>query len=172
MTPPRVLVVMGVSGSGKTTVAAMLAGRLHWQFEEGDTLHPPANIEKMRQGVALDDDDREPWLQALARIIDAWLEAGECGVVACSALKRAYRQMIIGDRRGVQLVYLKGARELILQRMAARHGHFMPLGLLDSQLQTLEEPLPEEHVLVVSIDQSPGQIVREIETQLQLRRAQ
>lgn len=162
---------MGVSGSGKTTVAAMLAGQLHWHFEEGDALHPPANIEKMRHGVPLDDDDRRPWLQAVARIIDGWLEADEPGIVACSALKHAYRQMIIGDRSGVQLVYLKGTRTLIHQRMAARHGHFMPASLLDSQLQTLEEPLPEEHALVVSIEPGPAQIVRAIETQLQLRPA-
>jgi carbohydrate kinase (thermoresistant glucokinase family) len=167
-----VLVVMGVSGSGKTTIAALLAGRLHWHFEEGDTLHPPANIEKMRRGVPLDDDDRRPWLQAVARIIDGWLGAGERGVVACSALKRSYRQMIIGDRKAVQLIYLRGARELILQRMAARHGHFMPISLLDSQLETLEEPLPEEHALVISIEHAPAQIVREIETRLQLQSAE
>lgn len=172
MTAPRVLLVMGVSGSGKTTIAAMLAARLHWQFEEGDALHPRANIEKMRHGVALDDDDRRPWLQAVGRVIDGWLEAREFGVMACSALKHAYRQLILSNRSGVQLVYLKGARELILQRMAARHGHFMPVNLLDSQLQTLEEPRPEEHALVLSIEHTPGQIVRAIETQLQLRRAE
>ena len=169
MTPPLVLVVMGVSGSGKTTIAALLAGRLHWQFEEGDTLHPPGNIEQMRRGVPLDDADRRPWLQAIARVIDAWLESGESGIVACSALKYAYRQKIVGRRGEVRLVYLKGSREVILQRMATRHGHFMPLKLLDSQLETLEEPLPEEHALVVSIEQQPRQIVREIETRLQLR---
>lgn len=160
---------MGVSGSGKTTVAAMLAGRLGWHFEEGDSLHPPANIEKMRRGVPLDDADRRPWLQAVAGIIDGWLETRECGIVACSALKRRYRQLIIGDRNGVQLVYLKGARTLILQRMAGRHGHFMPVSLLDSQLQTLEEPPPEEHALVISIEHTPVQIVHEIETRLQLQ---
>ena len=169
MTAPLVLVVMGVSGSGKTTIAALLAERLHWQFEEGDTLHPPGNIEKMRRGVPLDDADRRPWLQAIARVIDAWLESGESGIVACSALKHAYRRKIVGHRGEVRLVYLKGSREVILQRMAARHGHFMPLKLLDSQLETLEEPLPEEHALVVSIEQPPGQIVREIETRLRLQ---
>jgi len=169
LTAPLVLVVMGVSGSGKTTIAALLAERLHWQFEEGDTLHPPGNIEKMRRGVPLDDADRRPWLQAIARVIDAWLESGESGIVACSALKHAYRRKIVGHRGEVRLVYLKGSREVILQRMAARHGHFMPLKLLDSQLETLEEPLPEEHALVVSIEQPPGQIVREIETRLRLQ---
>lgn len=171
MTPPRVLVVMGVSGSGKTTIASMLAQRLHWRFEEGDVLHPPANIEKMAQGIALDDEDRRPWLQAIARVIDRWLESGLAGIVACSALKRRYRQSIIGQRREVGLVYLKGARELILQRMAARHGHFMPVSLLDSQLQTLEEPLPEEHALVISIEHTPAQIVQQIERRLRLEPA-
>src|SRR3974390_3069747 len=98
VTPPRVLVVMGVSGCGKTTIAALLAERLQWRFEESDQLHPPANTEKMRRGIALDDEDRGPWLQAVARVIDAWLEARQAGVVACSALKRSYRQMIIGKR--------------------------------------------------------------------------
>lgn len=169
MTPPRVLIVMGVSGSGKTTIAALLSEQLHWHFEEGDTLHPASNIEKMRRGVPLDDADRLPWLQAIARIIDGWLAADACGIVASSALKRAYRRAIIGERRGVQLVYLQGARQLLLQRMRARHGHFMPPSLLDSQLQTLEEPLPEEHALVVSIEHTPQQIAREVERRLQLQ---
>jgi carbohydrate kinase (thermoresistant glucokinase family) len=167
-----VVVVIGVSGSGKSTTAAMLAGRLHWHFEEGDTLHPAANIEKMRHGVPLDDDDRRPWLQAVARVIDGWLESGNRGVVACSALKRAYRRMIIGKHDAVRLVYLEGSRELILQRMAARHGHFMPVRLLETQFQALEEPLPEEHALVISIERTPEQIMREIETRLQLQPAE
>ena len=160
--------MMGVSGCGKSTIGALLAERLHWQFEEGDALHPQSNVEKMRRGVPLEDSDRRPWLQAIARLIDEWLEAGESGVVSCSALKRAYRQLIIGSHRRAQLVYLKGAREVILQRMAARHGHFMPPALLDSQFETLEEPLPEEHALVLSIEHTPEQIVREIETRLSL----
>jgi len=128
----------------------------------------PANIEKMRSGVPLNDADRRPWLQAIARLIDDWLDAGISGVVACSALKYSYRRMIIGDRRAVQLLYLQGARELILHRMAARHGHFMPTSLLESQFETLEEPLPEEHALVLSIERPPQQIAHEIETRLQL----
>lgn len=159
---------MGVSGSGKTTIGALLAERLHWPFEEGDRLHPPANIEKMRRGVPLDDADRRPWLQAIARVVDGWLEAKESGIVACSALKRAYRRVIIGERRDLQLVYLQGSRELILHRMAARHDHFMPPSLLDSQLETLEEPLPEEHAMVISIECTPQQIVREIGMRLRL----
>ena len=163
---------MGVSGSGKSTIGAMLAGRLHWHFEEGDTLHPAANIEKMRRGVPLDDADRKSWLQAVAGVIDHWLESGNRGVVACSALKRTYRQMIIGQREAVRLVYLEGSCELILQRMAARHGHFMPVSLLESQFQALEEPLPEEHALVIPIERTAEQIMREIETRLQLQPAQ
>jgi len=163
---------MGVSGSGKSTIGAMLAGRLHWHFEEGDTLHPAANIEKMRRGVPLDDADRKSWLQAVAGVIDHWLESGNRGVVACSALKRTYRQMIIGQREAVRLVYLEGSYELILQRMAARHGHFMPVSLLESQFQALEEPLPEEHALVIPIERTAEQIMREIETRLQLQPAQ
>ena len=129
MKSPRatIVVVMGVSGSGKTTVAAMLAGRLHVHFLEGDDLHPPANVQKMRGGTPLTDDDRWPWLAAIARRIDDWRAAGEGGVVTCSALKRAYRRIIVGDRPEVALVYLQGSQEVIHARMAARHEHFMPV---------------------------------------------
>jgi carbohydrate kinase (thermoresistant glucokinase family) len=159
---PAVVVIMGVSGSGKTTVAAMLAGRLNWQFEEGDSLHSAANIAKMSRGIPLTDEDRQPWLEAIAAVIDRWITEGRSGVVACSALKRAYRRLIINGNPAVRLVYLKGSRELILRRMAARQGHFMPLALLDSQFATLEEPTPEEHAIVVSIDHRPDEIVAEI----------
>ena len=159
---PTVAIVMGVSGSGKTTVAAMLAGRLHWEFEEGDNLHSAANIAKMSRGIPLTEEDRWPWLEAIAAVIDRWIAEGRSGVVACSALKRAYRRIIVDGNPAVRLVYLKGSRELILRRMAARHGHFMPLALLDSQFDTLEEPMPEEHAFVVSIDRRPDEIVAEI----------
>jgi carbohydrate kinase (thermoresistant glucokinase family) len=159
-----VVVVMGVSGSGKTTVAAMLAGRLHWRFEEGDALHSAANIAKMSQGIPLTDEDRRPWLQAIAAVITGWIDEGQSGVVACSALKQAYRRIIIDGNPAVRLVYLQGSRELIQRRMAMRHGHFMPLALLDSQFDTLEEPTPEEHALVISIDRRPDEIVTEIAT--------
>ena len=159
---PIVVVVMGVSGSGKTTVAAMLAGRLHWRFEEGDNLHSAVNIAKMSHGIPLTDEDRWPWLRAIAAVIAGWIDEGQSGVVACSALKRAYRRIIINDNPAVRLVYLKGPRELILKRMAARHGHFMPLALLDSQFATLEEPTPDEHPLVMSIDRKPDEIVAAI----------
>ena len=157
-----ILVVMGVSGSGKTTVAEMLAEALGVGFLEGDEMHPKSNVEKMKSGTPLTDADRLPWLQAIARRIDEWRARGEAGVVTCSALKRAYRDILIGDRPEVRLVYLRGSRELIHQRMAARHEHFMPLGLLDSQFATLQEPGADERPVVVDIAGSPAEIVAEI----------
>jgi carbohydrate kinase (thermoresistant glucokinase family) len=164
--PPQVLVVMGVSGSGKTTVAAMLAGRLHWTFEEGDNLHPASNVEKMHNGIPLTDEDRKPWLAAIADWIDHWRERQEHGVITCSALKRDYRRIIIGDRSDVRLVYLKGDKAVIAKRLAARHGHFMPASLLQSQFDTLEEPTPEERAIEVEIGASPRELVDRIEAVL------
>src|SRR3954452_20345578 len=120
---------MGVSGAGKTTVGAALACRLGWQFQEGDALHPPDNVAKMRAGIALTDEDRAPWLRAVAARIDEWRERGEAAVITCSALKSRYRDVIIGDRpggdrTGVRLVYLTAPPALIAQRLAARPGHF------------------------------------------------
>ncbi|MBS0518111.1 MAG: gluconokinase [Proteobacteria bacterium] len=161
---------MGVSGSGKTTVAARLADTLHCAFREGDDLHPPANVEKMRAGTPLTDADRLPWLALIAAEIDGWRSRGESGVVTCSALKRIYRDKLIGDRKDVTLVYLRGSRDLIRRRMAARHGHFMPLALLDSQFATLEEPADEEHPVVVDIGAQPTEIVAEILRALEARR--
>ena len=169
ITKPVVVVVMGVSGSGKTTAAALLAAGMHWKFQEGDDLHPPANVAKMHSGIPLNDSDRLPWLQAIAGVIDRWREAGQSGVVTCSALKRAYRDIIIGNRPGVALAYLKGSRELIGARMAARHEHFMPVALLDSQFATLEEPAPDENAIVVSVGQPPHDIVVQIVRQLAAR---
>ncbi len=163
---PMVVVVMGVSGSGKTTVAKLLAERLDWQFQEGDTLHPPANVEKMSAGIPLTDADRLPWLRKIAETIDGWRAHGESGVITCSALKRSYRDIIVGDRPDVRLVYLKGSHDLIRQRMAARHGHFMPSTLLDSQFATLEEPSPDENAIVVDIGGEPEEIVGEIAERL------
>jgi gluconokinase len=172
MTPvpavPSALVVMGVSGSGKTTIAALLAGRLHWDFEDGDDLHPPANVAKMHAGTPLTDEDRWPWLRAVAGWIDAARAEGRHGVIVCSALKRSYRALIIGEREDVRLVYLKGEPGLITSRLAARHGHFMPTGLLESQFDTLEEPGPEERPVIVSIDARPREIVDAIVTALGL----
>jgi carbohydrate kinase (thermoresistant glucokinase family) len=164
-----IVVLMGVSGSGKTTVAAMLAGRLNVHFLEGDDLHPPANVEKMRGGTPLTDEDRWPWLRAIAARIDRWRAAGEGGVVTCSALKRAYRDIIVGDRPEVVLVYLRGSSELVHQRMAARHEHFMPVKLLDSQFKVLEEPAPDERAIVVDVAPTPGEIVAAIMKELKER---
>jgi len=164
-----VVVVMGVSGSGKTTVAAMLAGALHCPFLEGDELHPPANVEKMRSGTPLSDADRLPWLCKIAERIDGWRDRHESGVVTCSALKRAYRDILIGDRRDVTLVYLRGSRDLIQRRMASRHEHFMPVALLDSQFATLEEPAPDEEAIVVDVGGQPAEIVADIMRQLRSR---
>ena len=165
---PMSVVVMGVSGSGKTTVASLLATMLGWQFQEGDKLHPRANVEKMSAGIPLTDADRIPWLQEIARTIDGWRAHAESGVVTCSALKRAYRDIVIGDRPDVRLVYLKGSPDLIRQRMAARHGHFMPTALLDSQFSTLEEPSPDENAIVVDIGGRPEKIAGEIAQRLRV----
>jgi gluconokinase len=159
---PSVVVVMGVSGCGKSTIASMLAHRLNWIFEEGDWFHPRSNVEKMHAGVPLTDEDRWPWLYGIAAWIDATRRVGNHGTVACSALKRAYRDILAGERRDVCMVYLKGARDLIARRLAARDGHFMPPSLLDSQFATLEEPQPDEHAIVVSIVPHPREIVDEI----------
>jgi carbohydrate kinase (thermoresistant glucokinase family) len=161
-----IAIVMGVSGSGKTTVAAMLAGALGVAFLEGDDLHPRSNVEKMRSGTPLTDADRWPWLCAIAARIDQWRAEGKAGVVTCSALKRSYRDVLIGARPEVRLVYLRGSRKLIHERMAARHEHFMPVGLLDSQFATLEEPGPDERPIVVDVGGTPEQIVAEILRQL------
>ena len=157
-----IMLLMGVSGCGKTTVGEQLAERLGWSYQEGDALHPPANVAKMAGGTPLTDADRLPWLAAVAAWIDARRAAGECGVVSCSALKRAYRQLLVGDRPDVWLVYLQGTRDQLAERLAARTGHYMPAGLLDSQLATLEEPTAAEQPLVVTIDQPVEAIVTAI----------
>ena len=157
-----VLVVMGVSGCGKSTIAAMLAHRLGWIYEDGDWFHPQSNVEKMHHGEPLDDADRWPWLHAIADWIDATRLNGHHGIVACSALKRAYRDILIGKRRDVRVIYLKGDRDLIAQRIAARADHFMPPALLDSQFEALEEPKADERPIVVSIAPHPREIVETI----------
>ena len=162
VTGPLIVVLMGVSGSGKSTVAGLLAAALGCKFQEGDNLHPRENVEKMRSGTPLTDADRLPWLRKLAEEIDGWRTRGECGVLTCSALKRSYRDIIIGTRHDVVLVYLKGSRDLIHRRMAARHEHFMPVALLDSQFATLEEPTPDEHPIIVEVGGKPADILHEI----------
>ena len=157
-----ILVLMGVSGCGKTTIGAVLAERLGWEFLEGDALHPPANVAKMAAGTPLQDEDRWPWLRAIAARIDDWRARGVSGVVACSALKRAYRDVLIGAREDVHLVYLQGTHDLISQRLTARRGHFMPPALLDSQFRTLEEPSADERAITVSIDNAPDSVIDRI----------
>jgi gluconokinase len=154
---PRILLLIGVSGSGKTTVGVLLARTLGWPYAEADAFHSPANVAKMAAGHPLTDEDRWPWLRAIGAWIDARLSRGERGVVTCSALRRAYRDVL--RRPEVQVVYLQGSRALIARRLAARRGHFFAPALLDSQLSALEEPAPEEGVITVSIDGTPAQIV-------------
>jgi carbohydrate kinase (thermoresistant glucokinase family) len=145
-----VLVVMGVSGSGKTTVATRLVERLGWDFAEGDDFHPAANVAKMAAGQPLTDADREPWLAAIALWIDAELQAGHRGVITCSALKRRYRDQL--RRPGVHFVYLRVTRPELERRLTSRSGHFMPASLLDSQLAALEPPAADEAALTVDAD--------------------
>lgn len=164
---PSVLVVMGVSGSGKSTIGTQLALALHWDFEDGDWFHPARNIDKMHAGIALTDEDRAPWLIAIADFIDQARLAGNHVVIACSALKRRYRAVIVGNRADVQLVYLKGDIELISRRVATRHEHFMPASLLESQFEALEEPGPDEHPIVASIAPRPREIVTQILADIQ-----
>ncbi|MDB5520931.1 MAG: thermoresistant gluconokinase [Tardiphaga sp.] len=163
---PCALIVMGVSGSGKSTIAQALANRIGWRYEDGDSFHPKANVEKMKAGQQLNDDDRWPWLQAIADEIDRVAEAGERIIVACSALKRAYRDILVHGRDDVVIIYLDGSRELIADRLRKRKGHFMPAGLLDSQFDTLEPPRADERPLVVRIDASVEAIVDDIADKL------
>lgn len=158
----RVLVVMGVAGAGKTTVAQILAERLGWAYQEGDDLHPPANVAKMRGGTPLTDDDRWPWLGTIAAVIDGWIAEGRGGVVTCSALKRRYRDILIGDRPGVRLVFLNGGADILSPRLASREGHYMPPTLLDSQFAALEPPTPDERPLVIAPDRPPEALVAEM----------
>jgi gluconokinase len=159
---PTVLIVMGVSGSGKSTIGTLLAMRLHWEFEDADWFHPAANVEKMHSGIPLTDEDRGPWLKAIAEWIDTARVAGRHAVIACSALKRRYRDVLIGERKDVRLVYLKGDEALIARRFATRHEHFMPVSLLHSQFIALEEPGADENPLTVSIEPPPREVVSRI----------
>jgi carbohydrate kinase (thermoresistant glucokinase family) len=165
---PTIVVIMGVSGSGKSTVGAMLASRLQWEFTDADWFHPASNVEKMHKGIPLTDDDRRPWLDAIAAWIDKTRRSGGHSVLACSALKRRYRDVLIGDRPDVRLVFLKGDEALIARRIATRHEHFMPPGLLHSQFEALEEPAPDENPVIVSIEPSPREIVAQIVSALNL----
>jgi gluconokinase len=154
-----VIVVMGVSGSGKTTVGQLLAAALGAEFAEGDAYHPPENIEKMRRGIPLEDADRWPWLQTLAAQIDRWLAAGTPVVLACSALKQRYRDILAKGRPGVRFVHLEGDKALIRRRLDARQGHYMPAILLDSQFAALEPP---GNAITVDVAGTPEAILAEI----------
>jgi gluconokinase len=166
--PPCALIVMGVSGSGKSTIAGRLAERLNWRCEDGDWFHPRSNVEKMSAGHPLTDDDRRPWLQAIADEIDRVCRDGERAVIACSALKRAYRNILVHGRRDVRVIYLEGNRELIGKRLGLRKGHFMPPSLLESQFNTLEPPGESEDPIVVDIAPAVETIVDDIVAKLKI----
>jgi gluconokinase len=159
---PSVVIVMGVSGSGKSTIGTLLAEHLQWKFEDADRFHPDVNVDKMHRGIPLTDDDRWPWLSAIAAWIDKTHSAGGHGVIACSALKRGYRDVLVGDRADIRIVYLKGDKELITRRISTRHGHFMPPSLLHSQFAALEEPTADEKPIIISIVPQPDEIVVQI----------
>ena len=165
---PCALIVMGVSGAGKSTVAEALARRLGWRCEDGDRFHPASNVAKMSAGQPLTDEDRWPWLKAIADEIDRLCGKHQRAVVACSALRRAYREVLVHGRDDVRIVFLDGTRDLIAGRLAARKGHFMPPGLLASQFATLQRPDTDERPITVSIDAPVEAIVDDIVNQLNL----
>jgi gluconokinase len=167
---PCALIVMGVSGSGKSTIGESLAKRLGWPYEDADQFHPASNVAKMSAGHPLTDEDRWPWLKAIATEIDRVCAADERVVIGCSALKRVYRDVLLHGRTDVRLVYLDGTQALIADRLGRRQGHFMPPGLLASQFDTLEPPSPDEHPLTVSIDAPVEFIVDDIVSQLKSSR--
>jgi len=165
---PTVFVVIGVSGSGKTTIAALLAERLGVAFEEGDDLHPQSNLDKMAAGHPLDDDDRMPWLARVREWIESRLDAGESGVITCSALKRSYRELLNRRGAGVVFVYLRGDESTFAERLSRRTGHFMPPSLLGSQFAALEEPGEDEPAILVDAAGTPEQIVAAVLRELPL----
>lgn len=165
MSPPKVIILMGVCGVGKTTVGRLLAAEIGGAFEEGDAFHPPENVAKMAGGQPLDDGDRAPWLAAMAAGIGRWLGRDRPTVLACSALKAAYREVLAGGRPGIAFVHLTGDPGLIARRMAARTDHYMPPTLLPSQLATLEPPAD---ALTLAIDRPPAELADEIRRRLRL----
>ena len=159
-----IIIVMGVVGAGKTTVGSLLASQLAWEFADADDFHPPVNVEKIRHGIPLNDEDREPWLERLRQAIDQWIVDAKNVVLACSALKGEYRRKLSAGSQ-VRFVYLKGSADLIAGRLRSRHGHFAGESILASQLADMEEP---EGALTVEISQTPEQIVNEIRKALQV----
>ena len=160
-----IVIVSGVSGSGKTTVGALLAGRLRWRFADADDFHPAVNVEKMRAGIPLTDADRWPWLRAIAAWMDERIARGEDAVLACSALKRSYRDLLLDGRSAALMVFLALDREVLARRLAARHGHFFPEQLLGTQFDALEPPgteAPDERVLTVVPTGDPAATVAQI----------
>ncbi|NJC67268.1 gluconokinase [Planosporangium flavigriseum] len=165
---PPIILITGVSGSGKTTVGSMLAGRLGWRYAEADDFHPRCNVEKMAAGHPLTDSDRKPWLEAIGRWIDEQRAAHRPAVVTSSALKRAYRDMLRQGRPEVRPVFLDGSPELIANRLVRRHGHFFAPSMLDSQFADLEPPTPGEGVFTVPVRGTPAEVVDTILDGLQL----
>ncbi len=163
-----IVVVAGVSGSGKTTVGSLLADRLGWPFTDADALHPAANIAKMEAGHPLSDADRRPWLATVGARMDAYAARGQSAVLACSALKRSYREQLLAGRPEARMVFQHLTREVLEARLHARHGHFFPAALLDSQLADLQGPEPTEDVLVVEDTTPPEQVVDVIIARLRL----
>jgi gluconokinase len=162
-----IVIVFGVSGVGKTTVGKLLGCELGWRFIEADDFHPAANIEKMRNGRPLTDEDRRPWLDCLRKQIEQLLAAGENAVLACSALKRAYRNRLRVSNE-VKFVFLRGGYALVEKQLRSRHGHFMNMALLQSQFDDLEQPQPDENVLTIELGRTPEEIVERIEAKLNL----
>ncbi|MCC8403494.1 gluconokinase [Paraburkholderia sp. MMS20-SJTN17] len=163
-----ILIAMGVSGAGKTRIGEMLAERLHCAFTDGDAFHSAANKEKMHHGIPLTDEDRWPWLKTIRAAIEEKQKAGETAVFTCSSLKRSYRDILRAGDKDVCFVYLKGSREVLAERLGHRTGHFFDPSLLQSQLDTLEEPGDDE-AITVSIEMTPEQIVDEVLKQVQTR---
>jgi gluconokinase len=162
-----IVIIFGVSGAGKTTVGKLLARELSWRFIEADDFHPAANIEKMRNGHPLSDEDRWPWLDCLRKQIEQLLSVGENAVLACSALKRGYRDHLrVSDE--VKFLFLRADYAVVEKRLRSRHGHFMNAALLQSQFDDLEQPQPDENVLTIELGRTPGDIVERIEVKLNL----
>ena len=167
---PCVLICMGVSGAGKSTVAAMVDSTLGWPFQEGDELHPQANIDKMSHNIPLTDEDRWPWLARCKAWIDERLAIDGKGLITCSALKREYRDYLVDGRYpAVRILYLEASRETLIERISRRKNHYMPVSLLDSQLATLEAPATVERPITINVEQTSAEMTRDVMENLQRR---